>query len=71
MDYRNGTTRRSSGMTAFSNLHPLKYIAEALSQMATTLRDFEMEESAELLEKARSDIKKRLADKATNENDRN
>ena len=39
-------------MTVFSSLHPLKYIAEALSQMAATLRDFGMSESAELLDKA-------------------
>ena len=50
-------------MTTFSTLHPLKYIAEALAQMATTLKDFEMQESAQLLEKAKSDIDKKLAEK--------
>ena len=49
-------------MTTFSSLHPLKYIAEALSQMATTLRDFEMQESAQLLEKAKSDIDNKLTE---------
>jgi hypothetical protein len=51
-------------MTTVSTLHPLKYIAEALGQMATTLRDFEMQESAQLLDKAKSDIDRQLADKA-------
>jgi hypothetical protein len=50
-------------MTTFTSLHPLKYIAEALAQMATTLRDFEMQESAQLLDKAKSDIDEKLADK--------
>ena len=50
-------------MTTFSSLHPLKYIAEALSQMAATLRDFEMQESAQLLDKAKSDIDKKLGEK--------
>ncbi|HEY4266113.1 MAG TPA: hypothetical protein VGM72_12400 [Micropepsaceae bacterium] len=50
-------------MTAFTTLHPLKYIAEALSQMATTLRDFEMLESAQLLDKAKSDIDQKLIDR--------
>jgi hypothetical protein len=50
-------------MTTFSSLHPLKYIAEALSQMASTLRDFEMQESAQLLDKAKSDIDRKLGEK--------
>jgi hypothetical protein len=50
-------------MTTFSTLHPLKYIAEALAQMATTLRDFEMLESAQLLDKAKSDIDEKLDDR--------
>ena len=49
-------------MTTFPSLHPLKYIAEALSQMATTLRDFEMQESAKLLEKAKTDIDNKLTE---------
>ena len=55
-------------MTAFSSLHPLKYIAEALSQMAATLRDFGMSESADLLEKAKADIQQKLAEKPRKEN---
>jgi len=50
-------------MTTFTSLHPLKYIAEALDQMATTLRDFEMQESAQLLDKAKSDIDHKLAER--------
>ncbi len=55
-------------MTVSSSLHPLKYIAEALSQMATTLRDFGMSESADLLEKAKADINQKLAEKPRKEN---
>jgi hypothetical protein len=50
-------------MTTFTTLNPLKYIAEALAQMATTLRDFEMLESAQLLDKAKSDIDQKLDDR--------
>jgi hypothetical protein len=55
-------------MTSFPSLHPLTYIAETLSQMAKTLRDFEMEESAELLEQAKSDIDNKLTEKMPKEN---
>ena len=55
-------------MTVFPSLHPLKYIAEALSQMAATLRDFGMPESAELLEKAKADINQKLAERPRKEN---
>jgi len=58
-------------MTTFSSLHPLKYIAEALSQMARALRDFGMPESAELLEKAKADINQKLAEKPRKENIQN
>jgi hypothetical protein len=58
-------------MTVFSSLHPLKYIAEALSQMAATLRDFGMSESADLLEKAKADINQKLAEKPKKENVQN
>ena len=50
-------------MNDATTLHPLKYIAEALGQMATTLRDFEMQDSALLLDKAKSDIDSKLAEK--------
>ena len=55
-------------MTVLSSPHPLKYIAEALSQMAATLRDFEMLESAKLLEKANADIRQKLVEKPRKEN---
>ena len=58
-------------MTTPSSQHPLKYIAEALSQMATTLRDFGMSESADLLEKAKADINQKLAEKPRKENVQN
>jgi hypothetical protein len=50
--------------------HPLKYLAEALVQIAATLRDFEMEESADLIDRAKSDIDEKLAEKPKSENDR-
>ena len=53
---------------SFSTLHPLTYIAEALAQMATTLRDFEMQEAAQLLDKAKSDIDNKLAEQPKREN---
>ena len=68
MDYRHVAESRSANMTVLSSLHPLKYIAEALSQMAVTLRDFEMSESADLLEKAKADINQKLAEKPRKEN---
>ena len=46
LDTRHLAESRSYQMTTFSTLHPLKYIAEALAQMATTLKDFEMQESS-------------------------
>ncbi len=58
-------------MTVSSSLHPLKYIAEALSQMAATLRDFGLLESAELLEKAKADINQKLAERPRRENVQN
>jgi hypothetical protein len=48
-------------------LHPLTYLAEALAQIAATLRDFEMEESADLIDRARSDIDRKLAKKPKSE----
>ena len=71
MDYGDVEETRSPNMTALSSLHPLKYIAEALSQMAKTLRDFGMPESAELLEKAKADINQKLAETSRKENVQN
>jgi len=48
-------------MNAEPRLHPLKYIAATLGQMATMLRDFDMPDSALHLEKAKADIEHRLA----------
>jgi len=55
-------------MNAVSRVHPLKYLADALSQIAATLRDFELHETAELLDKAQSDIARTLAQNANKEN---
>ena len=43
------------------SLHPLRYVAATLGQMAAMLRDFDMPDSALLLEKAKTDIELRLA----------
>ena len=48
-------------MTATKTAHPLSYFAEVLSQMTDTLKDFDMQETAALLERARSDIEQELA----------
>ena len=48
-------------MTAEKTMHPLSYFAEVLSQMTSTLKDFDMQETAALLERAKSDIEKELA----------
>ena len=41
--------------------HPLTYFATVLSQMTATLKDFDMQETAALLEQAKVDIEKELA----------
>ena len=55
-------------MTKFSTFHPLPYIGEALAQMATTQRGFEMQEAAKLLDKAKLDIDRKLAEQPRREN---
>jgi hypothetical protein len=46
--------------------HPLKYFATVLSQMTATLRDFNMYDTAALLEQAKADIEHKLGnDSAT------
>lgn len=41
--------------------HPLSYFAVVLSQMTTTLKDFDMPATAALLERAKADIEDELA----------
>ena len=41
--------------------HPLSYFAVVLSQMTSTLKDFDMPATAALLERARADIEQELA----------
>ena len=43
-------------MTVAKRAHPLSYFAEVLSQMTDTLKDFDMRETATLLERAKADI---------------
>ncbi|MBV9550279.1 MAG: hypothetical protein JO256_11470 [Alphaproteobacteria bacterium] len=40
---------------------PLRYIVEALRQIVATVRDFGLEDAAQLLERARLDIEKSLS----------
>jgi len=49
-------------MNPTPTMHPLKYIATALVQMASMLRDFDMPHSAQLLEQVQSDIEAKLAE---------
>ena len=48
-------------MTPSKPAHPLSYFATVLSQMTATLRDFEMNGTAALLEQAKADIERELA----------
>lgn len=47
-------------MTVAKRAHPLSYFAEVLSQMTDTLKDFDMRETAALLERAKADIEREL-----------
>jgi len=48
-------------MTAERTTHALSYFAVLLSDMTSTLRDFEMHDTAALLEQAKSNIEQVLA----------
>ena len=48
-------------MTIAKTAHPLSYFAEVLSQMTGALRDFDMLETAALLELAKSNIEQEVA----------
>jgi hypothetical protein len=48
-------------MTPTKPVHPLSYFAVVLSQMTATLKDFDMPQTAALLEKAKADIEDELA----------
>ena len=48
-------------MKVAPTLHPLRYVAATLGQMAQMLRDFDMPDSALLLDKAKADIERQLA----------
>ena len=48
-------------MTPAKPAHPLTYFAAVLSQMTATLKDFDMHETAALLEQARARIDDQLA----------
>ena len=47
-------------MTPAKPAHPLSYFAIVLSQMTATLKDFEMNVAAALLEQAKADIEREL-----------
>ena len=48
-------------MITAKTTHPLSYFAVVLSHMTGALRDFDMPETAALLERAKSDIEQELA----------
>jgi hypothetical protein len=48
-------------MTPAKPAHPLSYFAVVLSQMTATLKDFDMLQTAALLERAKADIEEELA----------
>jgi len=48
-------------MTRTKPAHPLSYFAVVLSQMSATLKDFDMQETAALLERAKAEIEEELA----------
>jgi hypothetical protein len=47
-------------MTHPKPVHPLTYFVAVLSQMTATLKDFDMQATAALLERAKTDIEKEL-----------
>jgi hypothetical protein len=47
-------------MTTPRPMHPLSYFVTVLSQMTTTLKDFEMSGTASLLEQAKAEIEAKL-----------
>jgi hypothetical protein len=60
-------------MIIAKSAHPLSYFAVVLSQMTSTLKDFDMPATAALLERAKADIEEELArdpDKAGMEKER-
>ena len=48
-------------MSPAKTVHPLSYFAVVLSQMTSTLKDFDMSDTAALLEQAKADIEDKLA----------
>ncbi len=54
-------------MTNQADLRSLNYIAAALKQISVTLRDFKLNDTAKLLDKARSDLETKLTNEAKNE----
>ena len=54
-------------MTSHPDLRSLNYIAAALKQISVTLRDFELDDTAKLLDRARSDLESKLRHRAKNE----
>jgi hypothetical protein len=50
-----------------ADLRSLNYIAAALKQISVTLRDFKFNDTAKLLDKARSDLETKLKEGAKKE----
>ena len=50
----------SSNIPATGDPRPLRYIVEALRQIVDTVRDFGLDDAAQMLERARIDIEETL-----------
>lgn len=61
MDDGNLAAVEGARMITAKATHPLSYFAVVLAHMTGTLRDFDMPETAALLERAKSDIEQELA----------
>ena len=51
-------------MNSAKTAHPLSYFAVVLSQMTVTLKDFDMQETAALLEQAKADIEEETGEES-------
>jgi hypothetical protein len=54
-------------MTAIQELRSLKYMVTALEQFSVMLRDFKLNETAKLLDAARTDLEAKLPEEARHE----
>ncbi len=57
---RSGPPMTSQKMPLEADARPLRYIVEALRQIVETVRDFGLDDAAQMLERARLDIEETL-----------